>query len=118
MGILPARKIPLASTPRVGHGVRVTLKMLLRLSWSSLLAGIVAGVLLLSFGGAGALAWAVLSVVVGLAVALVALVTCGVAKLLQALTSLYVLIDDTWTARMRDADKRSRVFDVLAEDPS
>lgn len=105
--------------------------MLLRLSWSSLLVGIVAGVLLLLLGGPSAVAWAVLSVVVGLAVALVAMATYSVAALLRALTSLYMLIDDDWTARMRGAGdfggggdgvdhaaNGSRVLDVLAADAS
>ena len=65
--------------------------------------GIVAGVLLLLLGGPSAVAWAVLSVVIGLAVALVALATYSVAALLRALTSLYMLIEDDWTARMRGA---------------
>jgi hypothetical protein len=104
--------------------------MLLRLSWSSLLVGIVAGVLLLLLGGPSAVAWAVLSVVIGLAVALVALATYSVAALLRALTSLYMLIEDDWTARMRGAGdfgggdgvdhaaNGSRVLDVLAADAS
>ena len=99
--------------------------MLLRLSWSSLLVGIVAGVLLLLLGSPSAVAWAVLSVVIGLAVALVALATYSVAALLRALTSLYMLIEDDWTARMRGgggdddverAANGSRILDVLAAD--
>lgn len=96
------------------HDSRVTLKTLLRLTWSSFLLGLLAAVLLLCLGAPAA--HAALATLVGTCGAVVGLTTFAIASLLRVLTSLYVMLEADWVRILRDGPVDPEVRDVTASE--